>query len=503
MSRVVAGKADALEVPDSRSWLALTVLLVGQFMGLLDVFIVNVALPSIGTGLHTSGAALQLVVGGYIVAYAMLLITGARLGDLYGRRRMYLLGAMVFTAASLVCGFAPDILVLVIFRFVQGAGAAIMVPQIISGIQMLFTGKARATALSIYGVVLCSGSLVGMVLGGVLVSANLAGATWRPVFLINVPLGLCLALLVPRFVPPDEPGATRRLDVRGLVIATLSVFLIVLPLILGHQVGWPAWTFVSIAIGLLLAAVFVRIERQVAVSGGDSLLQLDVLRSPGIASGIGTLACMAMTYGGILFIFTLHLQDGLKYSALRTGLTYIPFTVGTGLSAYYWRKIPDRVQFLIAPVALAICAVGYLSLAVAMRDGSVGGALMWAGLVVTGLGQGLTLSPVLSQSLVHVPRSRAADASGLLSTALQLSNVVGVAIFGTVFLSLDKNASSHLLTSTASVSATALSDTLAYGLAILALIGIVPGAALARTLLRAQKPDPTAPAEAVARQPAS
>jgi predicted MFS family arabinose efflux permease len=321
-------------------------------------------------------------------------------------------------------------------------------------------------------VVLSSGAVVGLVVGGVLVSANLFGATWRPVFLINVPLGLFLALLVPRFVPPDEPRSTRRLDFRGLATATLSVLLIVLPLILGHEAGWPAWTFVSIAAGLLLAALFVRVERRVTARGGDPLLALDVLRSPGVASGISTLACMAMTYGGLLFIFTLHLQDGLGYSALRTGLTYVPFSATTGLAAYYWRGIPERVQPLIAPIALATCAAGYLSLAVAMHGGAGGGPLMWVALVVTGAGQGLTLSPVITQSLVHVPLSRAADASGLLTTTLQLSNVAGVAIFGTVFLSLDKN--------------TALSTTLAYGLAVLAVIGIVAGTALSRTLLRAK-----------------
>src|SRR5882672_3077053 len=185
-----AGEAtDALDGPGGRPWLTLAVLLLGQFMGLLDVFVVNVAMPAIGVDLHGSGASLQLVVGGYTVAYAMLLITGARLGDLYGRRRMYLVGAVVFTVASLVCGFAPGIVVLVVFRFVQGAGAAVMVPQIISVIQMLFTGKARATALSTYAVVLSSGAVFGLVFGGVLLSANLFGATWRPVFLINVPLG--------------------------------------------------------------------------------------------------------------------------------------------------------------------------------------------------------------------------------------------------------------------------------------------------------------------------
>jgi MFS family permease len=460
-----------------RPSLTLAVLLLGQFMGLLDAFVVNVALPAIAVSLHASGASLQLVVGGYTVAYAMLLITGARLGDLYGRRRMYLLGALVFTVASLVCGLAPGITVLVGFRFVQGAGAAVMVPQIISAIQLLFAGRARAAALSAYAVVLSSGAVVGLVAGGVLVSANLLGATWRPVFLINIPLGAALVWLVPRFVPPDEPRSTRRLDVRGLAIAALSVGLIVLPLILGHEAGWPAWTFVCIAAGLLLAALFVRVERRVAARGGDPLLALAVLRVPGMASGIGALACMSATYGGLLFIFTLHLQDGLGYSALRTGLTYVPYSAATGLAAYYWRRIPGRVQFLISPAALALCAAGYLGLAAAMRGGG-SGALMWAALVVTGAGQGLTLSPVIAQSLARVPLPRAADASGLLTTTLQLGAAAGVAVFGTVFLSLDRAPGGQ-------VSAAALSTTLACGLAVLAVIGIVPAAALSRTLLRA------------------
>jgi hypothetical protein len=172
---------------------------------------------------------------------------------------------------------------------------------------------------------------------------------------------------------------------------------------------------------------------------------------------------------------------------LRTGLIYVPFSGATGLAAYYWRRIPDRVQFLISPIALATCAVGYLSLAVAMRGGAGGGPLMWVALVVAGAGQGLTLSPVIAQSLVHVPLSSAADASGLLTTTLQLSNVAGVAIFGTVFLSLDKDAGAHPLAPSGNVSATALSTTLAYGLAVLAVIGIVAGTALSRTLLRAKR----------------
>ena len=219
-------------------WLMLIVLLAGQFMALLDVTIVNVAMPTLGRSLHASGAELQLVVAGYTVSYAMMLITGARMGDLYGRRRMFLAGVGIFTLASLVCGIAPGIEVLIAARFVQGAGAAAMMPQIMSVIQVRFDGAARARALSAYTAVLSSGFVAGQVIGGVLVTANLFGQAWRPVFLVNVPIGLTLLALVPLVVPGDAPGrgaSGRRLDLAGLAIAVPAVFLMVLPLMLGHQ----------------------------------------------------------------------------------------------------------------------------------------------------------------------------------------------------------------------------------------------------------------------------
>ena len=190
-------------------WLMLAVLLLGQFMCLVDVMVVNVAVPSIAASLHASGASLQLVVGAYTIAYAMLLITGARLGDRYGRRRTYLAGVLVFTSASLACALAPDVQALIGFRLVQGVGAAVLVPQVFSIIQLTFAGPARARALSAYAAVLSAGAVAGLVLGGVVVTANLFGTSWRPVFAINVPLGIALALLVPRLVPADAPPAAR------------------------------------------------------------------------------------------------------------------------------------------------------------------------------------------------------------------------------------------------------------------------------------------------------
>ena len=355
-----------------RSWLMLGVLLLGQFMCIIDVFVVNVAMPSIAAHQHASGASLQLVVGGYTIAYAMLLITGARLGDRFGRRRTYLAGVITFTAASLACALAPDSQVLVAFRFIQGAGAAAAVPQVFSIIQLTFTGQARAKALSAYAAVLSAGAVAGLVLGGVVVTADLFGATWRPVFAINVPAGILLAVLVPRLVPADQPRATEprttepratepratgpratepratepratepraahrpgRVDLAGLMIAVPTVLLIVLPLVLGREAGWPAWCFAALATGVVLAVVFVLAERRVAARGGNPLLNLDVLRAPALPSGLAALALTQVAYGGLLFAFTLYLQLGLGQSALRAGLTYLPMAAAFGLAGF-------------------------------------------------------------------------------------------------------------------------------------------------------------------------
>ena len=481
----LARRPDQAAAPPGHRWLMLAVLLGGQFMALLDAFVVNVALPSIGADLHASGASLQLVVGGYAAAYAMLLITGARLGDLYGRRRMYLLGVVLFTAASLACGLAPDSGVLIVARCAQGAAAAVMVPQIMSVIQMRFEGAARATALSAWGVVLATGAVVGVILGGILVSADLFGATWRPVFLVNVPFGVLLAVLVPRVVPADPRvrhtgSGSRRLDLRGLAIAGPAVCLIVLPLVLGRELGWPAWTLGCVAAGLLLSGVFAGLERAVAARGGDPLLNLSVLRAPGLAAGLGTLLAVMAGYGGFLFVFTLHLQAGLGQSALRAGLSYIPMAGMFGLVGYFWRRLPRWLHPVLVPAGLGLVAAAYLAVAVAVHGGSAGGPLQWLALAVAGVGLGLAIPPLLTQSLVGVPLSQAADASGLVTTAAQLSQVIGVAGFGTVYLSLAQRTG---VPAVASGNALAGTATL---LALLAIAGLVPAVALARTVLRAK-----------------
>jgi MFS family permease len=459
-----------------RPWLMLVTLLAGQFMALLDVTIVNVAMPTIGRSLHASGAELQLVVSGYTVSYAMLLITGARLGDLYGRRRLFLLGTALFTLASLTCGLAPGIAVLIAARFVQGAGAAAMMPQIMSVIQVRFDGPARVKALSAYTAVLSSGFVAGQVVGGVLVTANLFGASWRPVFLVNVPIGIVLVALVPRLVPYDGGSRTRRLDLAGLAIAVPAVFLIVLPLMLGHQEGWPAWVFACMGCGLALVAVFVVTERRVA----DPLLNLSVLRAPGFVAGLAAISVLMITYGGFLFSFALHLQAGLGDSALRAGLTFAPCAAAFGAVGYFWRRLPAPAHYLLPPMGAVLAIAGYAAVALDLRGGGTGGATVQVFLIGTGAAIALAFSPLVTHALVRVPLHQAADASGLLTTALQLGQAIGVATFGSLFLTLDTRA--FVPTS----SGHALAVTIGW-LAATLVLGAAAGVPLARTVAAARR----------------
>ena len=437
--------------PGRRRWAMLAVLLAGQFMALLDVTIVNVAMPTIGRTLHGSGAELQLVVSGYTVSYAMLLITGARLGDLRGRRTLFLVGVAVFTLASALCGFAPAIGVLIAARFVQGAGAAATMPQIMSVIQSRFTGRDRARALSGYSAVLASGFVAGQVFGGLLVNANLFGSQWRPVFLVNLPIGLAVLILGPRFIPRDRAGASgaraadgaraasggrRRVDLLGLAFAVPAVFAIVLPLMLGHQEHWPWWVPASIGVGLVLVVAFVAVERRVAARGGDPLLNLRVLTAPGLPSGLAAMVLLMATYGGYLFAVALQLQSGLGESALRAGLTFAPSALVFGLVGFFWSRLPVRVHHLLTPLGCGVAVVAYVLLGLSLASGGRGGWVLQFVLILLGASLAAGFSPLVTHSLMHVPLASAADASGLLTTTLQLGQAVGVATFGSLFLTL-------------------------------------------------------------------
>ena len=422
--------------PAPRTGAILAVLLLGQFMAILDVSIVNVAAPTLRTDLHASGAGLQLAVAGYTMSYAALLITGARLGDRLGHGRAFRLGLAAFTLASLLCGLAPNIGALVTFRVVQGAGAALMMPQVMSLIQRSFDGATRARALSLYSAVIACGAVVGQVLGGVIVSADLFGSGWRPVFLVNVPIGLVLLVLAGRHLPADHGTPGRELDPAGVAVLTGAVLLLVLPLVLGHEEGWPAWCWITLAASPVAFAGFVAVERRVARRGGSPLVSGRVLRAPGFALGAAALFFALINYGGYLFAMALHLQGGLQESAARAGLVFAPMAIGFAITGLLWRRLPTRVHGPMVPAGLLLATVGYLALAPILRGGATGGAAFEIDLLVVGLALGLAFSPMVTLALAHVPLADAADASGVLVTVFQLGQLVGIATLGTTYLSL-------------------------------------------------------------------
>src|SRR6201997_3412236 len=266
---------------------ALAIVLTGQIMAIIDVNIVNVAVPAMHATLGASGAGLQLIVAGYTIAYAVLLVTGARLGDILGHRRVFLAGVALSTLASLGCGLAPSTGALVALRFVQGVGAATMIPQVLSLIQRTYTAPGpRARAMSLYATVISDGAVLGQIVGGLLVSADLFGSSWRPVFLVNVPVGL-LVLAFGRKLPAGRSDGIRTLDLPGLAVLTPAVLAFVLPLVLGQPLGWPLWGWVLLAVALVLLAALAIVERRVEARGGQPILPRSLLSLPGMVAGLG------------------------------------------------------------------------------------------------------------------------------------------------------------------------------------------------------------------------
>ncbi len=414
----------------------LAIVLTGQFMAVLDASVVNVAAPSIHTDLHATGAGLQLVIAGYVITYAVGLVTGARLGDILGHRRMFLAGLALFTLASLGCGLAPTTGLLVGLRFVQGAGAAAMIPQVLSLIQRSYTGTARARAMRLYAAVIAGGAVAGQIAGGLLVTADLFGSTWRSVFLINVPIGAALLMLGARWLPHGAADRDRGLDPAGLALLTPAVLALVLPLVLGQPEHWPVWGWACLAGSAVLFALFTLVERRVAARGGAPLIPGRVLRLPGVTLGMAGLFVTMAVFGGFFFVLALHLQGGLGDSPLRAGLTFAPAAAAFALVSLNWQRLPARWFGGLVIAGFAGYAAGLALLGLLLHDGGHAGIAVYWVLALTGAGMAAAFGPLMTAVLLRVPVAEAADATGVIVTVNQLALVVGVATFGTLYLNL-------------------------------------------------------------------
>jgi hypothetical protein len=311
-----------------------------------------------------------------------------------------------------------------------------MIPQVLSLIQRSFPGPARARPMRLYAAVLAGGAVAGQVVGGLLVSADLWGSTWRPVFLLNVPIGAALLIAGSRLLPRGRGEPGRGLDPAGLAILTPAVLALIIPLVLGQSEHWPAWGWACLAAGGLGLAAFAVVERRVAAAGGSPLIPGRVLRLPGVATGIAALFAVLAVFGGFFFTLALHLQGGLGESALRAGLTFAPAGLAFALVSLNWQRIGGGSQLALIIGGFAANAAGLLALALLLRGGGDGGAWLYLATAVTGAGMAASFSPLMTAVVMRVPVADAADATGVIVTVNQLALVVGVATFGTLYLNL-------------------------------------------------------------------
>ncbi|RRQ89647.1 MFS transporter [Streptomyces griseofuscus] len=414
-----------------------TVLLAAA-LPLVDFFIVNVALPTMGTDLHAGEAVLELVVAGYGVAYAVLLVLGGRLGDLFGRRRLFLGGMAVFGLTSLACGLAPDAWSLVAARVAQGAAAAAMLPQVLATIQSATEGARRAKAMSLYGATAGLSMVAGQVLGGVLVAADIAGSGWRAVFLVNVPvvaLGLVLAV---RLVPETRSQHPEPVDGPGTALLAVSLLTLLAPLTEGRAAGWPLWTWLSLAAFPFAAAGFWLVERREDRAGRTPLVPPSLLRLASLRRGLVLIVPFSVGFSGFMFVIALALQQGARLGPVSAGLALAPMAVVFLFVSLAGPRLMGRFGTRVIPAGSLVQGVGVLLIAAAVwRDWpQVSVAALLPGVAVAGAGQALQLPNVMRLVLSEVPAARAGVGGGVLVTTQQSGLALGVATLGTLFLTL-------------------------------------------------------------------
>ena len=438
MTAVLPRTPPATGTAPALSATGIAVLLLGAFLPIVDFFIVNVALPTIDGDLHASAPSLELIVAGYGTAYAALLVVGGRLGDALGRRRVFTAGLVGFTVTSLLCGIAPSIGSLVTFRIAQGATAALIVPQVLATFQAALDGARRAKALGLYGATAGIASVVGQVAGGLIVTADIAGAGWRPIFLVNVPIGVLALVATYRYVPATKSDHPAGIDLPGTVLFAATLVALLVPLTEGRTVGWPLWTWLVLGVAVVLGAVTWRVERRTERGGHVPLLPPTLLAVRSMRRGLVLGLPFFLSFGGFMFVFALTVQDGLHADALHGGLAIAPFA----LTFLAGSLLTPRAIARFGRAALAggslVAAAGYGTVAITVaRDWPhVPLLALTPGLAIAGFGQAFVFGSLFRLVLAEVPAHLAGVGGGVLVTLQQSGLALGVATLGTLYLSI-------------------------------------------------------------------
>ncbi|MFC9821941.1 MFS transporter [Streptomyces erythrochromogenes] len=425
--------------PDRRRWLALAIVMTAAFMDLVDVTIVNIAIPTMRQNFGASTSAIQWITAGYALAFAAGLITGGRLGDIYGRKRLFLVGIAGFTVASLLCGIAADPGMLVASRILQGGMAAMMVPQVLAIIHVTFPPQERGKVFGMFGAIVGLGAVSGPMLGALLTEWNLFGLEWRPIFLINLPVGIAGVILGRKFISESKAPQALRLDLVGVVLATLALVMLIFPLTQGRENGWPLWGFVCMIASPFVFAAFIAYEKYKIKKDGSPLVELSLFKVKSFAGGIAVQLTFGIATGIFFLVWTLYMQMGLGWSALRAGTTGIPFSIAVSVAAglSVEKLVPRFGRKVLQAGALVMAAGLVLYIWESEHYGmEIASWQMAAPLVLMGIGMGLIVAPLNDTTLSEVPRRDAGSASGLINTTGQMGNALGLALTSVVFFGL-------------------------------------------------------------------
>ncbi|MET8040390.1 MFS transporter [Micromonospora sp. NPDC005215] len=423
---------------DTRPWLAFAVVLTAAFMDLVDGTIVSIALPRIQADLGAGYAAAQWILVGYSVTFALVLIPGGRLGDIYGRRRVFLIGIAAFVVASIVCGAATTAPVLVVARLIQGVAAGLMVPQVMSVVVILFQNAERAKAFALYGVTLSLANVSGPLLGALFTEYSVFDLGWRAIFYVNVPIGVLALLGALRWLPESRSETPLRVDVAGIVLISLASFALMFPVIQGREAGWPIGMIVLLVAAAPLLWAFGVVERRRDSRDGSALVPPDLLRQRSFVVGLIVLLVVFSTLASLFLVLNYTLLTGYGWSPIRTALTGIGFPVGIFLTTGVAQRFATTHGRRLIQIGLTVMAIGMVLLILMFTSEGMT-VTYWqlaAPILVMGLGMGLCVSIVTTVVLADVAPRNAGAGSGVTNAVLQLGAAVGVAIVGAVFFSL-------------------------------------------------------------------
>lgn len=418
---------------DPRRWIALVILLAGAFLPPLDFFIVNVALPSIRADLRASASVMQLIISGYATAYAVMLVTGGRLGDLYGRRNVFLIGMAGFAASSALCGWAASPGILILGRVLQGVSAAIMAPQALASINAIFPDHEKSRALSLYAATFGLASMAGLFLGGTLIALDPFGLGWRSIFLINLPViafAAPAALVLVRDTRSDRPS---RLDVGGAVLLALGLFALTAPLIEGPEQGWPLWSLLMLASAAPLLFLFWRHERRLEIAGGDPIVAPSLLRAPGLKRGL-LAALFFYVVAAFWLVFSIYQQAGLGRTPFNAGLAILPAAAGFLLGPIVSGRVLRLFGRYSAAIGMGVQAVGLLATAAVISAGHP--RFLFIALFLVGVGQGIALPNLVRTVIQGIGKTQAGLASGLVNSMFQISAALAAALIGGLFFAV-------------------------------------------------------------------